>query len=56
MDVDDEVRELILSGASAHELRQKAIQNGMLSLRQSGLQKIRDGVTTLEEVTRETVA
>ncbi len=55
MAVDDEIRELILSGASAYELRQMAIQNGMTSLRLSGLQKIREGVTSLEEVVRETV-
>ncbi len=55
MEIDDEVRELILSGGSAYELRQKALQNGMISLRESGLQKIRDGVTTVEEVMRETV-
>jgi type IV pilus assembly protein PilB len=55
MEVDDEVRELILSGGSAYELRQKALQNGMVSLRLSGLQKIRDGITTIEEVMRETV-
>jgi len=55
MDIDDEVRELILSGASAVELRTKAIENGMITLRGSGLQKIRDGVTTIDEVVRETV-
>jgi len=55
MDVDEEVRELILSGGSANELRQQAHENGMLSLRASGLQKIREGLTTLEEVLRETV-
>ncbi len=55
MAVDDEIRELILSGASAYELRQMAIQNGMLSLRHSGLQKIREGMTSIEEVVRETV-
>jgi type IV pilus assembly protein PilB len=55
LEVDDEMREMILSGASSFELRQKAIQNGMLTLRMSGLQKIRDGVTTLDEVVRETV-
>ena len=49
------MRELILSGGSAYELRQKALQNGMVSLRISGLQKIRDGSTTIEEVMRETV-
>jgi type IV pilus assembly protein PilB len=55
MEIDDEVRELILSGASAFELRQKVIQKGMMTLRASGLQKIRDGMTTIEEVLRETV-
>jgi type IV pilus assembly protein PilB len=55
MDVDDSIRELILSGASAYELRQRAIQNGMIGLRESGLQKIRDGLTSIEEVVRETV-
>ena len=55
MEIDDEVRELILSGGSAYEVRQKALQNGMVSLRLSGLQKIRDGITTIEEVMRETV-
>jgi len=56
MEVDDEVRDLILSGASAYELREKSLANEMISLRQSGLQKIRDGITTIEEVVRETVA
>jgi len=54
MEVTDDIRELILSGASAVELRRKSIEEGMVSLRQSGLQKIRDGVTTIEEVVRET--
>ena len=56
MEVGDEVRELILSGASAVELRNKAIETGMISLRGSGLQKLREGVTSIEEVVRETVA
>jgi len=51
----DEIRDMILSGASSVELRRKAIEEGMISLRMAGLQKIRDGVTTLEEVLRETV-
>ena len=55
MEVTDEVRELILSGASAMELRREAIEQGMVSLRGSGLQKIREGSTTVEEVVRETV-
>jgi type IV pilus assembly protein PilB len=55
LEIDDELREMILSGASAFELRQKAVQNGMMTLRGSGLQKIRDGMSTMEEVVRETV-
>ncbi|HEY0515074.1 MAG TPA: type IV-A pilus assembly ATPase PilB, partial [Thermoanaerobaculia bacterium] len=55
LEVDDELKEMILSGGSAFELRQKAMQNGMMSLRLSGLQKIRDGMTTIDEVVRETV-
>ena len=56
LEVTDEIRELILIGASALELRKKAIEDGMISLRESGLQKIRSGITTIEEVVRETVA
>jgi len=56
MEIDDEIRELILCGASTIELRRKAIEQGMLTLRGSGLQKLRDGMTTIEEVVRETVA
>lgn len=55
MKVTEDVRELVLSGASAVELRRKALEEGMISLRQSGLQKIREGVTTIEEVVRESV-
>ncbi|NJL26589.1 MAG: type IV-A pilus assembly ATPase PilB [Thermoanaerobaculia bacterium] len=55
MEVGDELREMILSGASAFELREKAIENGMITLRGSGLRKIKEGLTTLEEVVRETV-
>lgn len=55
MGITEDVRELILSGATAVELRRKAIEEGMITLRQSGLQKVRDGVTTIEEVVRETV-
>jgi type IV pilus assembly protein PilB len=55
MEITDDIRELILSGASAVELRRKAIEEGMITLRHSGLQKIRDGITTIEEVVRETV-
>jgi len=56
MEVTDEIRELILIGASSLELRKKSIEDGMITLRESGLYKIRNGVTTIEEVLRETVA
>jgi len=56
MEITDEIRELILIGASALELRKKAIEDGMITLRESGLYKIRLGVTSPEEVVRETVA
>jgi type IV pilus assembly protein PilB len=55
MEVTEQLRELILVGASALELRKKAVEEGMITLRRSGLQKVIDGVTTIEEVARETV-
>src|SRR5260370_8371424 len=55
MEVDDELRELILVGASAVELKKKGMERGMLTLRRRGLIKIKDGVTTLAEVARETI-
>jgi type IV pilus assembly protein PilB len=55
MEVTEELRELILVGASALELRRKAIEEGMITLRNSGLRKVKDGLTTIDEVVRETV-
>ena len=55
MEINDELRELILVGASALELKKKAIEQGMITLRRSGLIKVSLGMTTLEEVLRETV-
>jgi type IV pilus assembly protein PilB len=55
MEIGNELRELILVGASALELRRKAVDEGMITLRASGLQKVKDGVTSIEEVLRETV-
>ncbi|HXZ39295.1 MAG TPA: type IV-A pilus assembly ATPase PilB [Terriglobales bacterium] len=55
MEVDDEIKELVLVGASAVELKKKAIERGMLTLRRSGLIKVAAGLTTLEEVARETI-
>ncbi|HEV2287641.1 MAG TPA: type IV-A pilus assembly ATPase PilB [Candidatus Acidoferrales bacterium] len=55
MEINDELKELILVGASALELKKKALELGMITLRRSGLLKIAAGMTTLEEVVRETV-
>ena len=55
MEITDDLKELILVGASAMELKKKSIENGMITLRRSGLLKTALGQTTLEEVLRETV-
>ena len=55
MDMTAAIQEMVLQGASTIELRQKALEEGMISLRQSGLCKIRQGITTVEEVLRETI-
>src|ERR1700735_1005092 len=55
MEINDELRELILVGASALELKKKALETGMITLRRSGLLKVALGHTTMEEVLRETV-
>jgi type IV pilus assembly protein PilB len=55
MEINDELRELILVGASALELKKKALDQGMIMLRRSGLTKVALGLTTIEEVLRETV-
>ncbi len=55
MPVSQEIRELILRNASTGEIRDVARSQGMRSLRQNGLQKVLDGVTTVEEVLRVTM-
>ena len=52
--VDDDVKALILEGASATEIKKKAVASGMKTLRMSGLTKLKDGVTTIEEILRST--
>ena len=55
LEINDEIREMILTGCSAVDLRRKAIEQGMITLRRSGLTKVKDGLTSIEEVVRETV-
>jgi type IV pilus assembly protein PilB len=55
MEISEGIRDLIMVGATAVEIKRKALEEGMLTLRMSGLEKIKNGVTTVEEVLRETV-
>ncbi len=55
MEIGESLREMILTGASSVELKNKAVEDGMISLRGSGLRKIKAGQTTVEEVVRETI-
>ena len=55
MEITPSIKDAIVTGATAHDLKKIALANGMITLRRSGLQKVRDGVTTIEEVVRETV-
>ncbi len=55
MDIDDEIRDLISENASVDEMRKQARSHGMTTLRESGLKMIFDGITTIDEVVRETI-
>jgi type IV pilus assembly protein PilB len=55
MEMSDEIRDMVVKDASALDLRRQAIAEGMITLRQSGLHKVLDGLTTVEEVVRETM-
>ena len=54
MAMSPELRRMVLRGASVAELRDQAVSEGMLTLRMDGVVKVRKGVTTLEEVVKET--
>jgi type IV pilus assembly protein PilB len=55
LEITDAIREMVLTGASAIELKNRAIEEGMITLRGSGLRKLKSAQTTVEEVVRETV-
>ena len=55
MEINDDIRELISSDASVDDIRNLARSQGMTSLREAGLKLIFDGVSTIDEVVRETV-
>jgi len=56
MTFNDELRDLVMNHASTAVLREAARREGMKTLRENGLNTIFDGVTTLDEVSRETIA
>lgn len=56
MVVSPALQQMILAGASTYDLSRQALEDGMVTLRRSGLRKIADGVTTVEEIVRETTA
>lgn len=55
LQVTDNIRELVLSGATALELRRQAVEDGMITLRRSGLIKVMNGITSIEEIITKTV-
>ena len=55
MPMADTIRNAVLAGSSNDEIKREAIQAGMQSLRQSGIQKIADGFTSVDEVLRITM-
>jgi type IV pilus assembly protein PilB len=55
MIVNDTIRDMIMQNASVDDLRKTAVGFGMITLRESGMSKAYEGVTTLEEVVRETI-
>ncbi|MBM3294615.1 MAG: type IV-A pilus assembly ATPase PilB [Candidatus Aminicenantes bacterium] len=55
MEVTPAIKELIMSRGQSKEIKAKAMEQGMITLRRSGLVKVKNGITTPEEVLRETV-
>lgn len=55
MEMSEQLREMVLMGANTMELKKQALEEGMITLRRSGLIKVMNGVTTIDEVIRETV-
>jgi len=55
MPVSDEIARIILRGGTAVDIADQAVKEGVMDLRQSGLQKVKEGITTLDEVNQCTV-
>ena len=52
--IDDEVRDLVIKDATAYEIKEAAMKNGMRALREDGFEKVARGITTFEEVMKRT--
>ena len=55
LEISETLKDMILTGASAIELREQGQKEGMITLRRSGCRKVLEGITTIEEIVRETV-
>ena len=55
LEINNEMRQLIFDGENQNQIYNKAVKNGMTSLREAGIEKIKTGETTIEEVLRATV-
>ena len=55
LEVNNDMRQLIYDGSSQNKIKDSAVKNGMTSLRDAGIEKIKTGITTIEEVLRATV-
>ena len=52
----EDIRELVLNGANTAEIKRESMRLGIKTMRQAGLTKLREDITTFEEVLRVTVA
>ncbi|MBS1767674.1 MAG: type IV-A pilus assembly ATPase PilB [Acidobacteria bacterium] len=55
LEMSEPLKDMVLTGASALELREQGVKEGMITMRRSGCYKILSGMTNMEEVARETV-
>jgi type IV pilus assembly protein PilB len=55
MTVSEEIGRIIMTGGSVHDIKQQALREGVWGLRKSGLKKVMDGITSLDEINRVTV-
>ena len=56
MDLTRPIRRMVLDGSNEDVIKQKAVADGLATLRKSGIRKVLDGVTTIEEVRQATLA